>query len=231
MKEGLLLSGGVDSYCAYLFLDKPECIYISTGAKYSFNEYLAVSKLRAHNKDMKLTRDFSLNLAQFEEPDANIPFRNLLLATIAAEYFDKIYIVCQKGEQSIPDRTDKFFADASKLLSYLKGKSVEIANVFADKTKQDIIAWYLSNGYDINVLRDCTWSCFNSLEKRCGECATCFRLWVALRYNNVDVTGWFIKDVREWSGIPTYIRKMQAGKYEASRASQTLEVLKKEGLL
>jgi len=228
--SGLLLSGGVDSYVAYLYLGKPPCIYIDTGAKYSIRESAAVDELMFHNRDLGLKKNFSLDLREFEHPDANIPFRNLLLITIAAEYFDKIFIVCQRGEQSIPDRTNKFFEDASKLLSYLKGTKVEIVNVFADMTKQDIVAWYLTNSHDIDILKKYTWSCFDNKRGRCGECATCFRLWVALRYNNVDTTGWFMNDVRLWGGIPDYVRKMKAGEYELRRTEQTMQVLKKEGL-
>lgn len=227
MSRVLLFSSGLDSRIAWEFLDKPKCIHITGHSRYSKYELEAVRNMEIPNLDIL---DIGNWMRKYEEPDATIPMRNAYFCMIAANYGDEICLVCQLGEQSIPDRSNKFFREQSNLLSYLVGRHIEINPVFPNTSKQSMIKWYLEVGYDKKELYK-TYSCFSEKVRRCAECASCFRTAVALDYNNILPNNFFAKDIWKWDGIKTYISKLNRGEYEELRTIQTIEVLKKRGIV
>ena len=69
----LLFSGGVDSYIAYYYLNKPKTIYFDIGSEYSRIEYEVTQQLIPNT-----IIDNSLNLSSRQLMDINafIPMRN-----------------------------------------------------------------------------------------------------------------------------------------------------------
>src|SRR3990167_28853 len=152
----LLLSSGLDSLCAWYYLNKPECIHISGHSRYSGAELNYVHRFQARNPNVSLRIIYDQDwMREFEEPDANINARNLFFVDIAAHYADKIYLVCQLGEQSIPDRSVRFKHSIGELLSFLYGKRKEVSFVFDGMTKQDMVSWYIYQGYPAEDLFSC----------------------------------------------------------------------------
>jgi 7-cyano-7-deazaguanine synthase in queuosine biosynthesis len=177
----LLFSGGLDSYIAWHYLNKPKTLYIDLGHRYAAHELEMVNKLIPST-----IIDTRLNLADWEEKDANIPLRNAFLVMIASKYDDDVVLVVQKGEMNIPDRSMRFFNYYGDWLSYLwgDGRTVTFSTPFFNMTKTDMVRWYISAGLDTEKLIS-TRSCYSPGDLPCGNCAACFRRWVAFTNNNL----------------------------------------------
>jgi len=224
----LMFSGGLDSTIAWFYLGQPKAVFVYLGHRYGASEYFTAQALAKRLK-MDLVVEKRLYLGDKETPDAYIPMRNMFLAMIGALYGDKIYMVFQRGEQSIADRSPQFLAGASKILSFLNGYPITVESPFMNITKARMIEWYLKKGYPVDVLYK-TFSCFcqDSQYAPCGECSACFRRWIAFQYNGLDLT--FQKDIKQWSGIGAYVQKMTAGVYDTERVLETRTVLERWGL-
>tara|TARA_Y100000310_G_scaffold267782_1_gene279987 strand:- start:17976 stop:18695 length:720 start_codon:yes stop_codon:yes gene_type:complete len=236
MNEVLLFSGGVDSLIAYYYLNKPKCLYVNVGSRYSKKELIncleLVTKINEEGDDLKLEINLeAISLGQWEEIDANLPLRNAFLIMTASYYGDKIWLILQKGETSIPDRTKEFCKDISNLLTLLHGKKIEVDSPFWNMTKNSMVKWFMKNVGKEKLLHH-TFSCFKDNGKYdlqpCGECNACFRKAIAFSHNNIEVDKWK-NNIKKWKGIQTYIKKMKEGKYDEERTNETFEVLKKWG--
>ena len=132
MKEVLLYSGGMDSLIAWEYLKRPETLYINLKHKYYKEE---LSSVLLTVPDTKIL-DSALSLGAFETAGAEIPMRNMYMAMAAASLgYEKIWLVVQKDEMSIPDRTEKFFLKASEMISFLMGKTVVVNSPFKHMDK------------------------------------------------------------------------------------------------
>ena len=233
MSEILLFSGGCDSYIAWLKLGRPKVMHFTQHSRYSKQEMVAVKNLCIKHPDLWAnTTIIKLPfLRQFEHEDAWLPARNMLFATIAANYADKIFLPCQRGERDVEDRTEGFFGRMSSELSIQFRAKKIVDPTFWDETKADLVGWYVAN-YPTRLgnLR-LTYSCFTGKSRRCGRCSSCFRLWVALEYNSIPTSDWFENDPAKWDGVSGYVQRLQEGKYEQRRAEQTIEVLKSKNIL
>jgi len=227
-KDVLMWSGGLDSTIAYFYLGKPRTVFVDLGHRYANIERLTTATL-AKELDMDYVVDTRLFLGDMEKEDAEIPMRNMFLAMVGALYGDNVYMVFQKGEQSLPDRSIRFVKGASRLLSYLNSRTVEVCNVFPHLTKAQMISWYRSKGYSVDILYE-TVSCFSEDESEipCGRCKACFRRWIAFECNHLPVG--FNNDITKWDGIQEYVKKMKAGEYDQQRVKETKIVLERYGL-
>lgn len=182
-KEILLYSGGMDSYIAWHYLNKPDTLYVILGHRYQHKETYAVRKTISMTKIL-----LCLGMGKYEKADAEIPMRNLLLSMLGAlEGADKIWMISQEDEMlSIPDRSERFFMESSDLISFLLGRRILIDTPFRTMDKTDMVAWYKKEGNSIEDLL-CTIGCY-SYENgydHCGNCPACFRRWIALANNDI----------------------------------------------
>ena len=228
-KKVLLFSGGMDSVVAWRYLGEPFCVHVTGHSRYSGAELDSACDFFYRNSVQYASVDMTW-LQRFEEPDATIPLRNAHFAMIGAHYGDKVYIPCQLGEQSIPDRSPAFFAEMTVVLTQLTGRTIVVSPVFPHMTKQDMLHWYLKKGFSLEDIHK-AYSCFSDTGERCGSCAACFRTAIALDYCHVLPDNYFERDIWKWEGIQEYITKLQDGKYEPHRTRQTLNVLRKRGLV
>jgi 7-cyano-7-deazaguanine synthase in queuosine biosynthesis len=179
----LLLSGGIDSVCAYHYLNKPQTLYFHLKTRYSDKE----ARYLEQNYPGTII-DHSLDLSTREVGEkAYVPFRNLLLAAQAVHYSDSIVIAGLKDDQ-VSDKNEYIFAEMSGLLSKLEGREIKIWSPFWEHSKSQVVAWYLENvSSNPQELVDAV-SCYSpGSETYCGSCPCCFRKWVALRSNGVDL--------------------------------------------
>lgn len=217
----LLFSGGLDSYIAWEFLHRPKTLYFDIGHRYAGNEIEVVRKLIPDT-----IIDSRLNLADWEEADANIPMRNAFFLMLATHYDKEIVLVVQKGEMDIPDRSPKFFREFGEWMSFLRGKMVLVSSPFFDMTKTQMVRWYLNHLYKRERLLE-TRSCYKPTDLPCGACSACFRRWVAFQNNSLSEE--HEKDILLYDKIPEYVTKMQLGKYDVQRTSETFRALEKAG--
>ena len=200
----LLFSGGVDSFIAYHWLNKPPTIYFDINSRYSETERFIVNKLIP-----RTTIEKCIDLQSRESLDFNIPFRNLYLAMLAAKYSDEIIIVGIKGD-NVSDKTPGIFFEFSRLLSKMENREIKVSSPFWHHTKEDIVEWYLSQGLPTGPLMS-TVSCYSGYSFYCGQCASCYRKWVAFRNNGIEL------DFYSQQLVDIYLIKAKAGYYIEER--------------
>lgn len=219
MNRVLLYSGGLDSLIAWYYLDKPEALYVDIGHRYRSKEVEAIKKLPIYYKTA-----YS-NWGMFEEDNAHIPGRNLIFGMYAAARgYDKIYLVAQKGEQNVPDRTSKFFEEMSKILSFHFERDIKFINPFPDMTKTEMVRWYIDNNLPINDLLTSI-SCYSKEPGHCGRCSSCFRKFVSLTVNEIKCRHIFSDNIVQW-GKDNYLPNID--KYPDYRKNDILKVLERE---
>jgi 7-cyano-7-deazaguanine synthase in queuosine biosynthesis len=158
-----------------------------------------------------------LPIGWLEQPDANLPMRNMFLVMVAAGYADIISLVVQKGEMNIPDRSSTFFLDTPSILTRLNERPILVKTPFAEMYKAQMVKWYLDQGYNPDWLLE-TVGCFSSQEGHCGNCGSCFRRYAALKSNGID-PGYMLKDeIKEY-----YRRNLQ--NYDEFRQGEISKVL------
>lgn len=198
----LLYSGGLDSLIAWYYLDKPKALYVDLSHRYAFKELDCLSKLPIPYGVI------NTNWGTFELPSAHIPARNLILGLYAAaEGGDIIYLVAQKGEQTVPDRTPTFFAETSKILSFHFEREIVFSNPFPHMTKTEMVRWYLDYDLPVDDLLKSV-SCYSEQDGHCGKCSSCFRKFVSLTVNGIECRQIYSNDIVEW-GRQHYANKLE----------------------
>ena len=90
-KRIVLYSGGMDSLIAWEMYDRPQTLYVDLGHVYREKEINAVIDTIPNTQIIK-----AHSIGKYEKDDAEIPNRNLILATYAAlEGADDIVLVVQ----------------------------------------------------------------------------------------------------------------------------------------
>ena len=219
----LLFSGGLDSYIAWHYLDRPKTLYCNLGHRYAPHELETVKKLIPAT-----IIDDRLNLADWELRDATIPHRNVFLAMIASHYDKDVILVVQQGEMEIPDRSVKFFNEIAEWIGFLDDNVVTLSSPFFKMTKTEMVKWYIDEGLDVETLIS-TRSCFSPGDFPCGDCAACFRRWVA--FTNNDIEEHYVSDITKFSLIQDYIFRMKQGEYDPKRTDETFRALTKAGVM
>jgi 7-cyano-7-deazaguanine synthase len=177
----LLFSGGIDSYIAYYYLNKPQTVYFDLGTPYTQKEIKVIKKLIPET-----IIDNSLNLGSRQIGEkAYVPFRNLYLAMLAVKYDDTVVIAGVKDDD-VSDKNEPIFEKFSELLSELEGREINVISPFWGMTKEHVVEWYLEKHSPDDLLK--TVSCYSIEDTNyCGMCPSCFRKWCALKANNINL--------------------------------------------
>lgn len=221
--EILLFSAGADSFPAWHYLGKPPALYFDLGHRYRDHEYEAISTLaRRHAIDLSISRE--LDLAAWEEPDGIIPLRNLYFVMLASHRADLIWCVGVKGDHTA-DKSPESFERISQLVSDLTGRTIRVDSPFWDRTKTEIVGWYLDQGLPVDDLLD-TFSCLAPGKSRmhCGRCSACLRRWISFTNNGIEAP--FAANPWEWEKVSDfYLRAMQDRTYPQHRADEFFSAL------
>jgi len=215
--EVLLFSGGLDSYIAWHYLNKPQTVYFDIGLNVCKREIEIIKKL-----DIPVIIDSSINLANRETSGDTkfIPGRNLYYAMLATKYGNTIYMGGLKDDK-VNDKNEEIFKTFSNVLSILNNKPIKILSPFWDMTKADIVKWYLDAGLDPLTLVQ-TGSCYDlSKGHYCGRCRCCFRKWVALWVNNIRLP-FYNKEMLE-----EYKQRAEDNMYDSQRNTNILQAINK----
>jgi len=210
----LLFSGGIDSYVAWHYLNKPPTVYFDLGTPYSQKEINVIQKLIPNT-----IIDTSLNLGDRQIGEkAYVPFRNLYLAMLAVKYSDVIVIAGLKDDD-VSDKNEKIFIKFSELLSEMENRAIIVISPFWNMTKEEVIKWYLAFHTSENLHK--TISCYsNEPTNYCGKCPSCFRKWCALRSNGIKLSFFNQSLMKE------YLIKAEAGHYIPERNNQIIKLVK-----
>lgn len=187
----LLYSGGLDSFIAAALLKPDVLLNVALGGKYGQVE---TARIGVPEGAPNLTM-VQLPLEAWEDPETLIlPGRNAILALIAANYGDRIWLGATAGDRT-RDKDPEFARLMTAMMQHIYGdqwwlpggRDVRVELPIKDKTKRQLVAEYLEEGLNVHTLVRATFSCyapsFNGAE--CRKCKPCIRKWVALTANMV----------------------------------------------
>lgn len=206
--EVVLVSGGLDSTVAADMYPRATLLFVDYGQPYAKKEIKVVCDL---------FQDRSVETVSIEglPENSNIffPARNLMLASIAAQY-GNIIIMGGLKDDHVVDKTPEAFEEMSRILTKQCGRHTVVHSPLWEYCKSELV------GRKISVARALrTFSCYEPIDgnKFCLNCPACFRWTVALRANGVDtpVPG---KDVTK-----EYLSKLHT--YEQTRIWATLKAI------
>lgn len=160
---------------------KPELkLYVDMHSHYSEAERKRL------DKDVLIV---DLPLGRFEREDFIIPFRNMFLVLIAAQYGERILIGATAGDRTL-DKTPEFAMLAERALNFMhspqwwcpEGKRFNVSVQYKDQTKEQLLRTYLAQGGDLETAWRGSFSCYTPRldgEEPCMHCKPCFRKFVA----------------------------------------------------
>lgn len=219
MTDVLLFSGGIDSYVGYFYLKKKlnlkelKTVYFNLGAPYNEREIKVVKQLIPET-----IIDSSLNVGDTQRGvNAFIPYRNMLIAMLCAKYGKKIWI-CGLKDDKVEDKNPAAFKEMQRCLNFISKPEdkVEICSPFWDMPKSQVVKWYMENVDSTGVSLLNTISCYDGNEQTnyCGRCPSCFRKFVALRENGINI------EFYNQALVNDYIKR--ANQYEEQRRRSIL---------
>jgi len=222
-KTVLLYSGGMDSLIIDHLLKPDILLNISMNSAYDKRER------RSFEQDNRMIYlDDVINLGRYERDDAIVPNRNAHLILLASHYGETIWLGSVSGDRSF-DKDEKFYLRMEDLLNHMwqeqhwtEERKFSISSPFKDKTKTELVREYINNDGDINLLWK-SYSCYEGREKHCGQCKACFRKWVAMTNNKLDIDNYW--DNPPWEA--NWLDSIKDGVYNGSyRGKEDSDILK-----
>ena len=209
----LLLSGGMDSttLLGKLLLEgwKVSPVLIDYNQKHSVELICAQNIIKEYQRrgaSVQNAKMLSLDLGQIggsalldaetavpdnmqEQIKTVVPFRNMLMTTLAASYagtkgITDVFITPVREDFEVyRDCRLAFFESLSTTLSLgaVDDKKVTVHTPYIFTWKKDIIKWGLANNVPYNL----THSCYKGAQPACGECPACRERLVAFKENGV----------------------------------------------
>jgi 7-cyano-7-deazaguanine synthase in queuosine biosynthesis len=166
-----------------------------------------------------------------------IPGRNLVFATIAAGFGERVWIVGVKFEDHplMFDKNSAFYRTASLACSQAIGATTVVESPFVDWTKTDMIQFMLDQGLE-DKLRP-TVSCYHDSLKRCGDCGLCFKRALAMWAAGLDERAEYAQDPFTSDTARSFVRAYRQAErfgdyhhYSRERIDETFEVLASAGV-
>ncbi len=197
------LSGGLDSSTLYFMAREagldPLPVYVDAGQEYGPTEYRAACTIA--NREIQLLR---VN-AEGKRYKHIIAGRNARIVAAVAEwahhsgYWGQIWFGNLAGESPIVggDKSARFLGTMQAIL-HDRGHDFHLLSPLIGLDKPDLIRWWFDHDL-ASRLRE-TKSCFSPSDRRCGECQSCFRTFVALVGSGMyDLRGSYLLGVLgEW---------------------------------
>ena len=197
-KTVLLFSGGLDSMLLEYMTNPDVLLYVDMKTSYSDVEILSLRTLPKSYKDR--IKIVSLPLTEYERGNKYLPYRNLLLGTIAMQYGQHIYFGFNSTDCA-PDKDKVFLRRLNYLFKHLnknsiadmgwESKNFSFSAPLVKYTKSEAIKKCLRKGMDVELIRNIR-TCYDSISvKGCGVCPVCLRKAVALLSNDISIEGLF----------------------------------------
>lgn len=235
--SALLSSGGMDSFLLAHHLRNngidAEHVFVDVGQSYAQKEEAAAMFVAA-SAGAKFHRMQGAQVARFEHPSGIIPFRNAELILNAAQYGDDIYLGVIADEVN-SDKSAEFLHCMEQVLNeshraqyWTTGRTFRLLTPLRDRSKTQLVREYLRAGGDVAVLCQ-TVSCYDGGAKHCGRCASCFKRWIALANNGVNVEDMF--DAPPWYAYPLHDLRAKLDGYSDRRRVETVQALRSVGVM
>lgn len=191
-KKVLLFSGGFDS-CLQEWLVKPDVLlYVDMKTSYSDRELEALQRLPKYYTDRLIIKE--LPLGEYERENKYLPYRNLILGTIAMQYGQHIYFGFNEADDA-PDKDQMFLDKTTSLFRHLNKNCLgdmgwsthnfSFNAPFKKLTKSQMVKLCLEKGMPVEWIQGIR-SCYDDKsEIGCGRCNVCLNQAVALINNGI----------------------------------------------
>lgn len=180
MADVVMVSGGLDSFLARSLLPGATPLFVEWGQPYLEMERQAVRTLYPDARTVAVG-----GLPEPQGQDPYVPARNLMFACMGARFGSRVWLAGMRDEMCADKSPEAFRAMTQILSAHCRG-GVEVCSPFWNLTKPEAVRAYLLNGGDREALRK-TVSCYGSGSSPCLDCEACFRRFVALVSNGVEV--------------------------------------------
>jgi len=253
-KVVVLFSGGTDSLMAWLWMNyyyqilTPRqnllALYIRTNSLYGSKEEESVKRLAKIIPSLKeslIIRDIDMGFAE-DKKTGYIPRRNIILASYAALYGNRVIMAGIKGDK-VEDKSPAAFSimeDSMNRISKHTDRRVHVESPFWGMSKGEIVQSLhrLCNRDRDMVLKllRASVSCYSSEEGQCGHCPACFRKWVACEYAGFSWSELYPESKLwpwDWPGIVGYVEALlddSGSKYDVDRSREIGVVLEEKRL-
>ena len=203
MESVLLFSGGFDSMLLEWRVNPDKLLYVNMGTVYAQREIESLQKLPERYKRKLIIKD--LPLTEFEHADSCIPYRNLLLITVALQYAPKVYMGLT-GQDVYADCSDTFLNKVRSLFRYLntdvehtpfRDSKFRIEVPFNGCTKTTMVEECLKNGMPKELIQGIRTCYSGHSHKGCGTCLPCWNKAVALLNNDIYDDALFDQPISE----------------------------------
>ncbi len=180
MGDVVMVSGGLDSLLAAHIHPRATRVFVEWGQPYLELERRAVSGLYPDARTIRID-----GLPSLSGQDFYVPARNLMFATIGARFGDRICLAGMRDEMC-PDKNPDAFRAMSSILTAQCRERVEVFSPFWNCTKSEAVKAFLNADGDSSLLVRSV-SCYGSGDVPCLDCEACFRRFVALQSNDINV--------------------------------------------
>ena len=191
-KKVLLFSGGLDSRLQEWLIKPDILLYVDMKTSYSDAELRELQKLPKYYTNRLTVKE--LPIGEYERENKYLPYRNLLLGTIAMEYGQHVYFGFTYKDNA-PDKDYVFIDKLNSMFRHLNKNCVcdmgwcsrefGFYAPFKKYTKSEMMAKCIKAGMPLEYIQH-TRSCYDGVsEKGCGECSVCLNKAVALLNNNI----------------------------------------------
>lgn len=230
--KAICCSGGMDSYLAwYLCARDGINVFTRISSRCEKKELDALYLIAGYfgPEVYRYTICKGPSLQMFEhEPSGIIPFRNAHLILMTAQYGDDVVLGVLADEIN-SDKSPEFFRSMEVMMDishrpqyWTEGRTFTVTTPLRDFNKSQLLEAYIMQAGPMQPLMD-TVSCYSDTTLHCGQCASCFKRWVALRNNRLEQE--FLKDPLDY--FHQHIeRKCHDGTYTEARAAEILSAVK-----
>lgn len=210
-KKVLLFSGGFDSTLQEFLLKPDVLLYVDMKTSYSAREIEHLKSLPKHYTDRLVIKE--LPLGEYERENKYLPYRNLILGTIAMQYGQHVYFGFNKDD-SAPDKGKPFLNRTTKLFEILNQNAMADMNwdnynfsfnaPFKKFSKTEMVAEVLKAGMNPDDIRNIR-SCYSGVShKGCGVCPVCLDKAEALLNNGIYKEDVFDEDI-----LPAFEKRLE----------------------
>lgn len=202
-KRVMLFSGGMDSYCLRHIYRPDVLLFFKLGTVDNERELQNLLEMPFVN-DIEI---IDLPLVDFEMENKIIPHRNSIMALIASNYGNQIYLGATAGDTT-KDKDYVFKSQIEGMLNYfsldthktpIKAYPFTLNMPFKELSKAEILGRFIKEKGDLNDLTKYSRSCYEGTKYECGKCRACIRKAVALTLHGVRVETLF--EVNPFSSI------------------------------
>ena len=238
-KKVLLFSGGFDSMLQEYLIKPDVLLYVDMKTTYSNREIEQLKSLDKSYQDRLIIKE--LPLGEYELDSMYLPYRNLILGTIAMQYGQHVYFGFNSSDDA-PDKDKMFLDKTTSLFKHLNKNCIpdmgwtttnfSFNAPFKKYSKAQMIKMCLDKGMSVDFIRSIRTCYSGTSHKGCGECQPCINKALALVLNNISIDGIFDTPITV-DTFKTKLRQIEIGEIDSKKHYydyiEAIHILQKKG--